>query len=234
MRRFYCPDISAPDAAREPTLSAALDREQSHHALRVLRLRPGDAVRLFNGNGTVAEGVIKIAESPVQIRLTDIRQSPPLTPRLTIACALPKGPRADDMVNQLSQLGTDRLIPLRTRHSVVDPRDKKLDRFRKSAIESAKQCGRDYVMAVEDAADLAAVLSQPYDVKLLGDPAGKPLATVGAACDVLVLIGPEGGWTDQEMQQARDSGCVTWRFAPYVLRIETAAVAAAAIIRSSM
>jgi len=232
MRRFYCPDISAPDRSSEPTLLVALDREQSHHALRVLRLRLGDEVQLFNGNGTVAHGVIETAETPVQIRLTDVRDSPPPRPRLTIACALPKGPRAEDMVNQLSQLGVNALVPLRTARSIVDPRDKKLDRFRKAAVESAKQCGRDYVMTIEAAADLTVALAQPHDLKLLGDRSGEPLAPLGTTNDMLVLIGPEGGWTDDELQQSRDSGCVTWRFAPHVLRIETAAVAAAAIVRS--
>ncbi len=232
MRRFYHPDLSMPDDASDATLSVTLDREQSHHALRVVRLRQGDAVQLFNGTGVVADGSVEIAENPMRIRLTDVRESPPLRPRLTVACALPKGSRAEDMANQLSQLGVDELIPLRTARSVVDPRDKKLDRFRKAAVESAKQCGRDHVMTIADTADLAATLAKPCDLKLRADPVGEALPPLDAAGDVLVLIGPEGGWTDDEMQQAQTSGCVTWRFAAHVLRIETAAAAAAAIIRS--
>jgi 16S rRNA (uracil1498-N3)-methyltransferase len=138
------------------------------------------------------------------------------------------------MVNQISQLGVDELVPLRTARSIVDPRDKKLDRFRKAAVESAKQCGRDHVMAIADTADLTTALSRPCDMKLLADPAGDPLPSLDKAGDVLVLIGPEGGWTDDERQQAQAGGCATWRFAAHVLRIETAAAAAAAIVRSSV
>ena len=87
-------------------------------------------------------------------------------------------------------------------------------------------------MAIADTADFAAAVAQSHDIKLLADPAGDALPKVEAAGDVLALIGPEGGFTDAEQAAAREAGCVAWRLAPHVLRIETAAVAAAAILRS--
>jgi 16S rRNA (uracil1498-N3)-methyltransferase len=113
----------------------------------------------------------------------------------------------------------------------VDPRPKKLERFRKAAIESAKQCGRAYLMAIDETADFSEVIGRKDVTKLIGDPAGEAIRAPSDE-DVLIVIGPEGGFTDNERAQALQAGCRPWAFAPHILRIETAAAAAAAIARS--
>ena len=224
MHRFYCPDLTADD-----DLSVVrIDPDQARHARTVLRLSAGDTVELFNGSGLTATASIQNDD----LKLLQRRQEPRLRPVLDMAVCLPKGPRADDMVNQLSQLGVDRLIPLRSARSVVDPRPRKLERFRKAAIESAKQCDRAYLMAIDPTADFSEVIGRDADVKLIADPDGEQVATLNAK-HVLIVIGPEGGWTDEEHQQAQAAGFLAWSFAPHTLRIETAAVAAAAIVRSA-
>jgi 16S rRNA (uracil1498-N3)-methyltransferase len=238
MARFYVPDLPGPRPGEADLV--ALDDEQSHHARRVLRLREGDEVELFNGAGLVARGRVEAgAAQPgrgarVLVRVLEARLVEADRPRVEIAAAIPKGPRAQDMVEQLSQAGADRLIPLLTERSVVDPRPGKVERFGRIAIESAKQCGRAHVLIVEPPASLEQVLRRQCDVRLLASPgadAALEVRGVAAAASVLVLIGPEGGWTDAERDQAMRAGCRGWSLGPHVMRIETAAVVAAALVR---
>lgn len=221
-----------------PALPAvvSLDRDQAHHARKVLRLSPGDQAELWDGQGGIAVArLMGGSNSSADFQLLDVTRYSPLRPRLTLAAAMPKGPRADEMVNQLSQAGVDRLIPLRTQRSVVDPRDAKLERLAKLAIESGKQCHRPWKMEVSPVMTLQAVFQLPADVRLMADPSGERAAeiesSVRQATDVLLLIGPEGGWTDDERAMAKQADVRRWRIAPHVLRIETAAAAAAAIVR---
>lgn len=246
MHRFFCPTLPpAPTPGDAPEGSAGradspadlgvveLPEDEAHHAARVLRLEPGEAVELFDGAGRVARGVMERRS----VRVTGVRDVPPATLSLHVAVAIPKGPRADDMVNQLSQLGVDRLIPLRAERGVTDPREHKLEKFQRHAIESAKQSGRAWLMKVTPTTDFDEALRLDAALRLFADPAAAPMNTeeLGRALrgvsSVLVLIGPEGGWTDGERARARAAGCVPWNLGPHVLRIETAAVAAAAIIR---
>ena len=245
MRRFYCTELPGPDnrddiAATPHPLSAdggavKLDPDQSRHLSRVLRLGQGDPIELFDGKGTVAQAVVESCGKQVAARIISLAFVSPARPGLDLAVCLPKGPRADDMVSQLSQLGVDRLVPLHTGRSVVDPGPGRLRRFRLAAVNSAKQCGRPYLLEVGSPASVAELLGGNHDLKLIADPDSPPIddlsARVGRADRILVLIGPEGGWTDAERAGALEAGCLAWSFAENVLRIESAAVAAASIVR---
>ena len=245
MHHFYYTELPTPDKPNDTPRSESglsdggqtvkLDKEQTHHLRRVLRLAPGDTIELLDGNGTVARAVIEDCRDQATVRVNEVVFVPPARPTLDIAVCMPKGPRADDMVNQLSQLGVDRLIPLRTGRSVVEPGRGRLDRFRRAAIVSVKQCGRPYLMHIDSPAPVADLLGGDHDLKLIADPAAEPVADmparIGQADRILVLIGPEGGWTESEADAAAQSGCIRWSFARHVLRIETAATAAAAIAR---
>lgn len=243
MHRFYHAQLttladSRPDSASVRELSGTaveLTKEESHHASKVLRLSPGDAVVLFDGAGTTALATIAKIGSRVVVRIDELRHEPPPRPRLTMACPIPKGPRADAMVDQLSQLGCDELIPLRTARSIVDPRDAKLERFQRACIESAKQCQRAHVMHIAPLASLHELMkSSEHDLKLIALPDGQSLPsreTLNEAQNVLVLIGPEGGWLDEEVHDATKSGFLPWKLGPLVMRIETAAITATSIVR---
>jgi 16S rRNA (uracil1498-N3)-methyltransferase len=233
LRRFHCPNLPHPRLSES---TVTLDPDQTRHARKVLRLRAGDPIELFDGRGRTARGVIEVFEAGFTVcRVSEVAEMPPPTPRLTIATAIPKGPRADEMVNQLSQVGCDRLVPLVTQRSEVDPRDARLDKWSRIAVESAKQSHRAFVMAVEPARRLAEVMAEPADVKLIATIGDFGLADLGnrlrAATQVVVLIGPAGDWTDDELVAARDAGFASWTLGPNVLRVESAAVAAAAIVR---
>ena len=245
LQRFYCTDLPVPrgdhagDAAPVPLSdgehAVTLDADQTHHARRVLRLEPGAPIELFNGKGTIAEGNIESWAKEATVRITRADFAPPPRPQLELAVCLPKGPRAGDMVNQLSQLGVDRIIPLRTERSVVKPRPGGSQRLQRAAVAAAKQCRRRYLLTVTDPADLGQVLDGGYELKLIADAAGRPLADladrIAGARRLLILIGPEGGWTEDELATARQAGCLPWCISAHVLRIEAAAAATAAIAR---
>lgn len=231
--RFYCPNLPQP---RLTERACALDAEQTRHARKVLRLKAGDRVELFDGFGNVAPAVLSDYESGSAIcRVSDLIHHEPRKPRITVAAAVPKGSRSAEMVEQLSQAGADVWIPLSTDRSVVDPRDAKLERFARHAVESAKQCRRLFVMQVQQTQPFDAVVHQGADVTLFAEPEGlTPIdlpARLGKAEHVLVLIGPEGGWTMREHDVAMAAGALPWRMGANVLRIETAAVAAVSILR---
>ena len=235
--RFYCAALPAP---RLHEAEAVLDADQARHARKVLRLTPGTPVELIDGQGGLAPAVIDRYEGPHAVcRVRDVMRFERPAPEVTIVAAVPKGPRAEMMVEQLSQLGVDRLIPVRSARSVVDPRAGKLEKFARQAVESCKQCGRLWSMEVWPTADLEEVLRGTEGLKLVAHPAtgsagaGLPAVVerVRKAEAVTVLIGPEGGFTDQEVDRAEAADFERWRIAPHVLRIETAAATAAALLR---
>lgn len=220
-----------------------LSGDQAEHARRVLRLTAGDVIQLFDGQGRLADGTVMHIGRTMTVQVGEVRACERRRPWIDVAAAVPKGARADTLIEKLSELDADRLQPLVTERSVVDPGGGKLQRFERIALESSKQCGRLWVMQIAAPAPIEKVLGRSdHDVKLLADAPGPeggaglevvigyPPRMAGAS-RVLVCIGPEGGWTTRERQLAREAGCVAWHFAPNVLRIETAAAAAVAILR---
>lgn len=229
--------VHAPWREIVTAFTVDLEAEEARHAALVLRLRVGAEVELFDGRGLACRGVlVNVDRKRTSVRLTHWRRSPALTPTLHLAVAPPKGGRLDDLVNQLVQLGVARLTPLLTARSVVHPRETKLERLTKVVVEATKQCGRDELMQLAAPSTLNDWLTQPMAdgaLRLLADPAGAAElpTSVQSAQQICVLIGPEGGWDDSELAAAREAGYTPWRLAPHVLRIETAAAAAAAILR---
>lgn len=234
LRRFFCATLPHPRLSER---NCVLDPEQTRHLRKVLRGKVGDRIELFDGQGTVAQATIQAFESGLTYcHVTQLHQVEPPTPQVTIATAIPKGPRADEMVNLLSQFGCDRLVPMVTRRSEVDPRETKLEKFARAAVESAKQSHRAFVMQVEPRPmRFEDVLATEADVKLIATIGDFPLpdlpAKLRAARSVLVAIGPVGDWTDDEIAWARQAGFASWSLGPNVLRVEAAAAAATAIVR---
>lgn len=221
MRRFYVAQLRCG--------SVALDARQSRHAARVLRLRPGAAVRLFDGSGREGTGRIETASPACVVVAVERIETVAEPTGPSMACALPKGKRADFMVEKLSELGVATLQPVRFSRGVRSASPAALRRFRRIATESAKQCGRAGVMAVPDPIAPAALDAGRC---IVADPdAAHPLRSAVGNGGIMV-IGPEGGLTPGESErfQAAQARFVT--LAPTVLRVETAAIVAAAILIS--
>lgn len=194
-------------------------------------------VQLLDGKGRVASAEL-VDDDPrsAACLINSVKKVPRQAPLLHLATAIPKGTRGDAMVNDLAQLGVDWLIPLVTHRSVVDPRPAKLQRFERTAAEAAKQSGRAWFMQVGPTTPFAEAIACDAGLKLVADPYAQPIADLPARVAsvgvVRIIVGPEGGLTDEELAKAKDARFTPWRYSPNVLRIETAAAAAVAILRA--
>jgi 16S rRNA (uracil1498-N3)-methyltransferase len=237
-RRLWQPDV----AGVSPGDAIELEPEEAQHAVKVLRMREGDAVELINGRGTVAIGILtqaKARQTTVRVDATSDRPAP--HPVLTVLAAPPKGTRLESMVGMLVQVGVSRLVLLDTRRSVTEPRTGKLQRLHRVVIEACKQSGRAWSMDIEGPTPLETVLAHPAPqasaqlIATMQSHAGNPRhdlpESLRTAAEVRVLIGPEGGFTPEEEHAAQAAGYEPWQMGASIMRIETAAVAAAAVLR---
>ena len=232
--RFFAAALPPPGDHAAAPVDVSLDTEEAHHARTVLRLRADAPVELFDGQGhRAAAALAALDRLAAAVRVVRVTHTPPPRPRLDVAVAPPKAGRLDDLVDQLTQLGVDHVILTHTARATVEPRPAKLDRLRRVALAAARQCRRDHLPHLYGPLPFADVLqwSGP-DQRLIADPTGDITAPAASAGHVLVLVGPEGGFTTDELDAAAAAGFRRWRFAPHVLRIETAAAAAAATIRA--
>jgi 16S rRNA (uracil1498-N3)-methyltransferase len=134
------------------------------------------------------------------------------------------------MIDGLSEAGAAQWRALETERGVAEAGAHKLERVERHALEASKQCGRAWVMETGPGATLAEALRGGAGVRgVVADASGGAYAARGAGT-VRVLIGPEGGWTERELAAARDAGAEVARFGPHTMRIETAAVVAAAVV----
>ena len=220
------PWLAGPDGSHGPHVfvadleAPALDDDDRRHLSASLRLRPGDPLTLSDGRGAWRRarfGAEVALEGPIEI-------VPAATPLLTLAFALVKGGRPELVVQKLTELGVDRIIPFTAARSVVQWDDAKVRkghaRLSRVAREAAMQSRRVRLPQIDPATDFATVAALPHAVLAQrgGDPISLALPTV--------LVGPEGGWSDEEF------AAVTGRvgLGPGVLRSETAAIATAATL----
>lgn len=214
---------------------AILEGDEARHLSRVLRAKVGDAVTLFDGRGHAWEAkVAALGRDLVNLDLiAALPVAPPPAVAVTLAVALPKGDRQKWMVEKLTELGVARLVPLLTTRGVAEATDSARSRLERGVVEACKQCGRDTLMEIGAAASIADLLAAapPGTRALLADPHGPPpeAATAeGTSAAILVLVGPEGGFTAEEVAAAEAAGCRRVSLGRHILRVETAAVAAAA------
>lgn len=224
------------------TETIQLDEAESHHLARVCRKQTGDAVELFNGRGESARAVVaRIDKRAVDLTMVEVHavESSP-SPRITLAVAPPKGDRLRWLIEKATELGVDRLIPLTTARSVVDPRGQKLAKLEQTVIAACKQSGRNRLMEIEQPLPLDRLKERIADPGrlLVGSPAGKPAAGMllhlsSEDHERVAVIGPEGGFTHEELDQLVASGALPISVSPHTLRVETAAIAFAGILVSS-
>jgi 16S rRNA (uracil1498-N3)-methyltransferase len=204
---------------------------EAHHLAVVCRVRPGDRVYLFNGDGRqYLAAVTEASKRGVRLDVEAVEEPMrELGFRLEMAAPLPKGDRGQFLIEKLTELGATDFVPLRTARSAVHPKD--IDRLRRHVIEASKQCGRNVLMRVAPLCDWNdhATRGGLPGRKLVAHPGGEAIAS-GQSEDVACAVGPEGGFTDEEVALAREAGWRVVSLGPRVLRVETAALALAAVL----
>lgn len=204
--------------------------DEARHAVRVKRVRSGDNLRLVDGCGTVMTTEVLDAGRDLVLKLLETRRVPRPTPRLEVWSATPKGARLDRMVDGLCQVGAASWIPTTFGRSVVDPRSTKLERLERIVTEAVKQCGRPWLMEIGGRSTFADAIDAPSEVAVVVADASGDAPMPQAGKEIRLLIGPEGGLTDQEISHARDAGAQICRFGSHTMRTEVAAMVAAAIL----
>ena len=230
--------------------TVSLDRAEAHHARDVLRLADGTPVEVFDDAGNIGHGLLTLVGSDAVVRVERVQPAGLSSDALRgcMAAAVPKGDRADWMIEKLSELGVEEFVPLAAARSVVLPEGKaKRDRWVRIATEAAKQSRRAGVMRITELTSLAAALRRasggdgpPLDVPrrvwFLSTESEQPIpidqaiADLPAGVAITAFVGPEGGWTAPEVEQFLAAGATAVRLTPTILRIETAAVTAAAVV----
>lgn len=219
--------------------SIPLPPDEARHA-RVLRLETGARVELFDANGLSAEG--ELNADLEWVTLCNLHAVAAVTRKVHLAVAWPKGKRAAMMVEKCSELGVAQIIPVRFARGVVSKDDESegVHRLRRIAAEAAKQCGRNDVPEIFPEIDYAALLSERMSVSdaLILDPhaPNSILDCVEHSSErpILLIIGPEGGITAEELSAADQSGVKRARLGGHILRIETAAIAACALTAAAL
>jgi 16S rRNA (uracil1498-N3)-methyltransferase len=245
-RRFYAP----PGAFAEGGAGVVLSEGESRHLRDVLRLRAGDEAYVFDGEGrefacVVADEGRRGGSARLEVRGAAEPQSPESPLELTLALAMLRGENFDFVLKKATELGVARVAPIVTMRVVLRPRDehdalRRAERWRRLALEAAKQCGRARVPAVEVPANFAAFVGGRRHADavrvLFAERGGAPLDSLSAAAAarpsaVAALVGPEGGWADEEVGLARTRGWHIVTLGGRTLRAETAAVTVCALLQ---
>lgn len=209
--------------------TATLSGSEAHHLLHVMRAKRGHQLILFDGcGGEYKAELTHCGRSTVELALgpkQDIEREHPF--ELTLAIALPKGDRQRWLIEKAVELGVSRLVPLRTARSVAgsEQASSKLERY---LIEASKQCGRNRLMQLAPPQKLAEFLGQEASaIRILAHPGGGRLAEIelSSSENRTLAIGPEGGFSDDEVTQAIEAGWKTVGLGNRILRLETAALA---------
>lgn len=205
-----------------------LDRAESHHLTTVRRFRPGDRVTLFNGDGQEYQAVVEqIEKRRVSLLIESVsRVNRELPFTLEVACPLPKGDRAQFLIEKLTELGVSRFVPLETTRSVVSPKEAKMEKLERWVIEASKQCGRNELMGIADLTHWQEYVSKATTgISLIAHFGGQSVSKVDNEQSVQLAIGPEGGFTDEELATAAEHHWLKVDLGQRTLRMETAAIA---------
>lgn len=244
--RAYAPDV--PAAAAEIRLGA----DESHHLVVVNRCGRGDPVVAFDGRGREwLTECVDPGKSATVLRVKEARPAATRAFAITLAQALPKGSTMDDIVRQATEVGAARIVPLLTERTQVhldgDRADKKVEKWRTTAIEAAKQCGNPWLPEIAPIRKLDDFLAsaKDHDLRLVASlHAGtttlkQALATFAhqhghPPRDAVWLVGPEGDFSPVEMTAAVMAGFVPVTLGPLVLRSDTAALYALSILGNEL
>lgn len=237
--RFLAADLDPVTGA------ASLSMEETHHLTSVLRLRFGDEIAVFDGNGHEYRARIeRVTREGAHLRLLDeIAAAPEPTVRLTLAQAVLKGDKMDEVVRDVTMMGVSAIEPIVTQHTTVRINaladGRAADRWRRIAIASAKQCRRAMLPAIGSGLELGEWLLQdtaPVRLMLVEPSAaiqGRPPASIAPdpPSSATVMIGPEGGWSAAEIDQAVHAGWTPITLGRRTLRADAVPLVAVSVLQ---
>lgn len=224
------------EALPDPDETVTLNREQTHYVSRVLRLRNGDRLFLFDGRGERRQAVItdmapRTAVLRCTLRVSATAESPL---RITLLQGVPKGEKMDLIVQKVTELGAYAVVPVVTQRAQVQ-KGGRTARWRRVAEAAAAQCGRSTVPTISDPMTVEAALKYRRVPGIVfweeEAPPLSRLANLRPSGELCVLVGPEGGLTETEVVQAEESGFRRAGLGPRLLRTETAAIVAVALVQ---
>jgi len=212
-----------------------LDPREESHLFKILRARPGDRVRLLDGHGTTGVAVVGQGR---ELRLESKETVPPPSRRLHLYFAPPKKQKLDSLLKQSVELGVDVLVPVLCERSVVQPGESSVGgRWTDLLFEACKQSGNPFlpsVCAPVPFAEAVARARETCSALVVGSNRTGIALELGNAPDVAFFVGPEGGFTDAEMDTLTAAGALPLRIGSWTLRVETAAAAGLGVLNVLM
>jgi 16S rRNA (uracil1498-N3)-methyltransferase len=222
---------SLVDAVELEKEVAILSPEESHHLARVLRVQPGQEITLFDGQGGVADAVIEtVSKTAIEARITRRSKIPKPAIGIDLIQAVPKPDRWELVLQKAVELGATAIRPVLTQHTEFRPNPKKQERWSKIVLNAAQQCEVRWLPALRPLEKYASVLPSlsEYDLVLVGSlyEGTKPFRDISfeGKQRVALLIGPEGDFSEEEIDAAVQAGATPVSFGDRILRTETAAI----------
>ena len=232
MHRFYAP----PEDITSKQVTLGVD--ETRHLRDVLRLKVGDEVNVFDGLGSEYRCAVRVVAkkgSELNIVGSITPSSPESMLDLTVAAAILKSDKTDLAIQKAVELGVNSFIPLVTTRTDVKVKagDKRVDRWRRIAMEATKQCGRARSMTVSEPMTFASLITtiNGRDTFFFSERDGRPLPKQDDHKHLTAVFGPEGGWDDDELDLAASKGCHVITLGGRTLRAETAVISLTAILQ---
>jgi len=238
MHRFLCQEINP-----QKHTASITDKREIHHIKNVLRLKSGDKVIVFDGQGKQANGTLRqVKSTAVTVGIGSITENNQGQSTIILACAIPKKAKFETIIEKCTELGIDEIIPLQTQRTEVlikkDKLSQKLARYQTVAVNAAKQSQRTAIPKIWPPAKFADALTvaRSADLSLIPCLFGKRKnvveilqKTTPKPKKIVFFIGPEGDFTPQEIKQALEAGCIPVTLGSTTLKVDTAAIAVCAL-----
>lgn len=240
--RIYCPP-------KNITSSKIIisDKKQLHHLAAVMRHKQGDRLFVFDGESKEYEcKICTLAKDRAELSILSVKEySPAKGPSISLACAMPKKTKMDYIIEKATELGVERIIPLKTQRTIVELSPErlihKLSHWQNIINEASKQSARIRLPQLEPVSSFKNAIreAKAYDLALIphlgaGNRHIKDVVSNFRGKSAIVFIGPEGDFTEREISLAKAYGCVAVSLGENVLKVDTAAIAVVAFLRFSV